>query len=130
MLYAYGGTGKTRLSTAFKDLGKVGGPDAETELGDTLYFNEFVKDLFSWDNDLENNRERKLRAQQETRASFRVLSQWKWTIVSAVSSTVMPISSSGSISIGWEVIFAREFRVKKNGAANEEVRQCEMLGGT
>ena len=47
LLYAYNGTGKTRLSTAFKDLGKHG------DERDTLYFNAFTEDLFTWDNDLE-----------------------------------------------------------------------------
>ena len=60
LLYAYNGTGKTRLSTAFKDLGKVVNTDDETEQRDTLYFNAFTEDLFSWDNDLENDSERKL----------------------------------------------------------------------
>jgi energy-coupling factor transporter ATP-binding protein EcfA2 len=54
LLYAYNGTGKTRLSTAFKDLGK------STNERDTLYFNAFTQDLFSWDNDLEGDSERKL----------------------------------------------------------------------
>ena len=55
LLYAYNGTGKTRLSTAFKDLGKLG------DDRDTLYFNAFTQDLFSWDNDLEGDSERKLK---------------------------------------------------------------------
>ncbi len=56
LLYAYNGTGKTRLSMEFKDAGKrknKGKPD-------TLYFNAFTEDLFSWDNDLENDSERRL----------------------------------------------------------------------
>ena len=55
LLYAYNGTGKTRLSMAFKDVGKQG--DAR----DTLYFNAFTEDLFSWDNDLEGDSDRKLK---------------------------------------------------------------------
>lgn len=57
LLYAYNGTGKTRLSMEFKDAGKrknKGNPD-------TLYFNAFTEDLFSWDNDLDNDSERRLR---------------------------------------------------------------------
>ena len=46
LLYAYNGTGKTRLSTAFKGLGKVVNTDGETEKRDTLYFNAFTEDLF------------------------------------------------------------------------------------
>jgi hypothetical protein len=56
LLYAYNGTGKTRLSMAFKDAGKrknKGRPD-------TLYFNAFTEDLFSWDNDLSGDSERLL----------------------------------------------------------------------
>lgn len=61
LLYAYNGTGKTRLSTAFKDLGKNG------EERDTLYFNAFTEDLFSWDNDLDNDRERVLKINKNSR---------------------------------------------------------------
>lgn len=54
LIYAYNGTGKTRLSMAFKDAGK------DEEERDTLYFNAFTEDLFRWDNDLDNDNERKL----------------------------------------------------------------------
>ena len=55
LLYAYNGTGKTRLCTAFKDIGKQAGR------ADTLYFNAFTEDLFSWDNDLAGDMERYLK---------------------------------------------------------------------
>lgn len=55
LLYAYNGTGKTRLSTAFKDIGKQSGQP------DTLYFNAFTEDLFSWHNDLDGDSERYLK---------------------------------------------------------------------
>lgn len=55
LLYAYNGTGKTRLSMEFKNLGKAG------DYRDTLYFNAFTEDLFSWDNDLDGDADRKLR---------------------------------------------------------------------
>jgi hypothetical protein len=42
---------------AFKERGKEGREDNR----DTLYFNAFTEDLFSWDNDLENDNERVLR---------------------------------------------------------------------
>jgi len=61
LLYAFNGTGKTRLSTAFKDLGKVADENGEVQSRDTLYFNAFTEDLFSWDNDLENDEHRMLR---------------------------------------------------------------------
>ena len=61
LLYAYNGTGKTRLSTEFKNLGKNG------DERDTLYFNAFTEDLFSWDNDLANDRERVLKINRDSR---------------------------------------------------------------
>lgn len=61
LLYAYNGTGKTRLSVAFKDLGKDG------DERDTLYFNAFTEDLFHWDNDLQNDRERVLKINKDSR---------------------------------------------------------------
>jgi hypothetical protein len=63
LLYAFNGTGKTRLSMVFKDLGKVVGEngDGEVRSRDTLYFNAFTEDLFSWDNDLENDEHRTLK---------------------------------------------------------------------
>jgi len=60
LLYAYNGTGKTRLSGAFKDLGKKVNADGETIERDTLYFNAFTEDLFNWDNDLDNDQHRVL----------------------------------------------------------------------
>lgn len=61
LLYAYNGTGKTRLSMTFKDIGKQG--DAR----DTLYFNAFTEDLFTWDNDLEGDRYRILKLNEKSR---------------------------------------------------------------
>lgn len=61
LLYAYNGTGKTRLSMAFKDIGKQG--DAR----DTLYFNAFTEDLFIWDNDFQGDSDRKMRINKDSR---------------------------------------------------------------
>lgn len=85
LLYAYNGTGKTRLSTEFKNLGKKRvtsptttetGEEIVTEEGeqivaeemqrDTLYFNAFTEDLFSWDNDLVNDRDRVLKLNRDS----------------------------------------------------------------
>ena len=68
LLYAFNGTGKTRLSTAFKDIGKVTDENDDVQGGDTLYFNAFTEDLFSWDNDLENDEHRTLKL--NTASSF------------------------------------------------------------
>lgn len=60
LLYGYNGTGKTRLSMAFKDIGKHG------DERDTLYFNAFTEDLFTWDNDLEGDSDRKLKINSDS----------------------------------------------------------------
>jgi wobble nucleotide-excising tRNase len=56
LLYAFNGTGKTRLSMAFKDHYRVkrGGRR------NTLYFNAYTEDLFTWNNDFENHLEHHL----------------------------------------------------------------------
>jgi hypothetical protein len=61
LLYAYNGTGKTRLSMAFKELGK------KDDERDTLYFNAFTEDLFTWDNDLEDDSDRRLLLNRQSR---------------------------------------------------------------
>jgi wobble nucleotide-excising tRNase len=61
LLYAYNGTGKTRLSMVFKDAGKQG------DTRDTLYFNAFTEDLFTWDNDLDGDSERVLKINSAAR---------------------------------------------------------------
>ena len=63
LLYAYNGTGKTRLSMAFKDIGKQGGDEQR----DTLYFNAFTEDLFHWNNDLEGDADRRLLLNKDSR---------------------------------------------------------------
>ena len=56
LLYAYNGTGKTRLSMEFKDWEKK-----KNERATTLYYNAFTEDLFHWDNDLDKDTERYLK---------------------------------------------------------------------
>lgn len=64
LIYAFNGTGKTRLSREFKNLVS---PKDDEEVEETgllnkkiLYYNAFTEDLFYWDNDLENDSYRKL----------------------------------------------------------------------
>ena len=60
LIFAYNGTGKTRLSMAFKDAGKRKGTK------DTLYFNAFTEDLFYWHNDLDGDKERYLQINSDS----------------------------------------------------------------
>jgi hypothetical protein len=62
LLYAYNGTGKTRLSMEFKAAGK-----AKNGVPDTLYFNAYTEDLFVWDNDLQGDSKRVLRLNSDSR---------------------------------------------------------------
>lgn len=59
LLYAFNGTGKTRLSMEFKDL--VNESKDDEVIKHVVYYNAFTEDLFSWDNDFENDIERKLK---------------------------------------------------------------------
>ena len=63
LLYAYNGTGKTRLSMEFKDAIKK----RKGVKRDTLYFNAFTEDLFHWDNDLTGDRQRHLKINSDSR---------------------------------------------------------------
>lgn len=63
LIYAFNGVGKTRLSREFKDLvaPKTEGEETEEEKPiKVLYYNAFTEDLFFWDNDLDEDTNRKL----------------------------------------------------------------------
>lgn len=72
LIYAFNGTGKTRLSRAFKELiapkndadeGSDEVDQAELSRNKILYYNAFTEDLFYWDNDLDGDAEPKLKIQ-------------------------------------------------------------------
>lgn len=60
IIFAHNGVGKTSLSVEFKNIAKKSGD------GDTLYYNAFTEDLFYWDNDLENDKERVMMFRRES----------------------------------------------------------------
>lgn len=61
LIYAFNGTGKTRLSREFRLLVAPKDEVAEDETGiKVLYYNAFTEDLFYWDNDLDADVNRKL----------------------------------------------------------------------
>jgi len=63
LIYAFNGTGKTRLSVAFKDLTKA--QNGGNHVG--VYYNAYSEDLFYWDNDEANSGESiRLRVQKST----------------------------------------------------------------
>ena len=61
LVFAYNGTGKTRLSYDFAHYGREDGSKQHT-----LYYNAYTEDLFTWDNDLENNTEHRLLINQDS----------------------------------------------------------------
>jgi hypothetical protein len=69
LIYAFNGTGKTRLSREFKELlaTEVDAEDSgdteasELSLKNIIYYNAFTEDLFYWDNDLTGDEDRKLK---------------------------------------------------------------------
>jgi wobble nucleotide-excising tRNase len=67
LLFAFNGTGKTRLSMAFRQEGKQFDADGNVTSRDTLYFNAFTEDLFYWDNDLLNEEQRVLKLNKNSR---------------------------------------------------------------
>ncbi len=101
LVYAYNGTGKTRLSTTFKDLGKV------SDEPDTLYFNAFTEDLFYWDNDLEEDRERKLKINRNSRF---ITALWELEMETRIRPFLDRYADFDfRIDTGnWEVIFSRK----------------------
>lgn len=67
VLFAYNGTGKTRLSVEFKSLGQELNDESGEKTADTLYYNAFTEDLFYWDNDLDNDTDRILKLNSSSR---------------------------------------------------------------
>lgn len=59
LVFAYNGTGKTRLSYDFAHYGREDNAPQHT-----LYYNAYTEDLFTWDNDLENNTDHHLMINQ------------------------------------------------------------------
>ncbi|OEZ81306.1 hypothetical protein JAB8_50450 [Janthinobacterium sp. HH106] len=80
LIYAFNGTGKTRLSRELKQLvaPKTEGEEAsqgELSRNKILYYSAFTEDLFYWDNDLDGDAEPKLRIQANTFTDWVLMDQ-------------------------------------------------------
>ena len=69
LIYAFNGTGKTRLSRALKSIIAPKSNDEEVDQSEfsqqkVLYYNAFTEDLFYWDNDLDFDTDPKLKIQK------------------------------------------------------------------
>lgn len=74
LIYAFNGTGKTRLSREFKQLisPRAEGVDTDEEIesrSKILYYNAFTEDLFYWDNDLVRDSDPNLKIQPNSYTS-------------------------------------------------------------
>jgi len=69
LIYAFNGTGKTRLSKEFKELvapNTIGEEEVEATRTKILYYNAFTEDLFYWNNDLNFYEDPKLLIQENS----------------------------------------------------------------
>ena len=58
LIYAFNGTGKTRLSIQYKEDAREQQPDEKDKRKQTgVYYNAYSEDLFVWDNDIEHSEE-------------------------------------------------------------------------
>ena len=103
LLFAYNGTGKTRLSMEFTRQGTV------DDKSDTLYFNAFTEDLFSWDNDLENDEHRVLKLNSNSRFFSGVYGMEMETRIRTFLHRYADFDFSINVST-WEISFSREER--------------------
>jgi len=143
LLYAYNGTGKTRTSMTFKEKGKKkiktvlkdnkgkvlvdkkGKPKIEeTIVGDTLYFNAFTEDLFFWDNDLENDTERFLQMNSESKFfnGFRELALDEKIFAYLERYTTFDFDIDYD---KWRIIFKKQVRNPKYNAKNPNNKEPE-----
>lgn len=108
LMYAYNGTGKTRLSMEFKDIGKLKKDIAR----DTLYFNAYTEDLFYWDNDLEEDTHRVLKINDKSQ----FFSGFKELALEGKIFNYLERYAEFNFQINyttWEVSFSREITVRK-----------------
>lgn len=108
LMYAYNGTGKTRLSMEFKDVGKLKKDIAR----DTLYFNAYTEDLFYWDNDLEEDTHRVLKINDKSQ----FFSGFKELALEGKIFNYLERYAEFNFQINyttWEVSFSREITVRK-----------------
>ena len=69
LIYAFNGTGKTRLSRVMKNEIAPKNPEDDEPAPARrkfLYYSAFTEDLFVWDNDTEGDEGRKIRIQPNT----------------------------------------------------------------
>jgi wobble nucleotide-excising tRNase len=74
LIYAFNGTGKTRLSREFRLLVAPKDMEEESKIK-IMYYNAFTEDLFYWDNDLDKDIDRKLKIQPNSYTDWILVEQ-------------------------------------------------------
>ncbi|MEC5205511.1 hypothetical protein QF022_000467 [Vogesella perlucida] len=120
LLYAYNRTGKTRLSMAFKDEKK-----RKTGIADTLYFNAYTEDLFTWDNDLDDDEVRQLQLNQRS------------TFFNGLRDLALDETIAGYLNryadfdfdidyTNWKISFSKEVFRQSRGAESERITETNI----
>ncbi len=117
--HAYNGTGKTRLSTAFKDLGKVGDTDGQRQQRNSTSMpspKTCSRGTTTWR--MTASGELKLNTNSSFFAGLESMEMDNRirTLLDRYADFEFRIDTTI-----WEVVFAREFRAKKDGIAGDEV---------
>jgi hypothetical protein len=112
LIYAFNGTGKTRLSREFKELLAADidiADDEDVEVSELsrkniLYYNAFTEDLFYWDNDLTGDENRKLQIHPNAFTNWVLVEQGQGpTIIDhfqrLTNSSIEPIFSADSSEV-------------------------------
>jgi hypothetical protein len=121
LVYAYNRTGKTRLSMEFKDAGKR----KNTGTADTLYFNAFTEDLFTWENDLDGDALRHLRLNPDS------------TFFNGLKDLALEETIAGYLGryadfdfdidyTKWKISFSKEVMLPRRGAEPERIRETNI----
>lgn len=131
LIYAFNGTGKTRLSREFKELIT---PDndvdevnqAELSRKNFLYYNAFTEDLFYWDNDLRRDANRKINIHPNAFTKWVLEEQGQGPIIIGhfqrlTNSRIEPIFSPDFSEISFEIrggVPGRSIKISKGEESN------------
>lgn len=125
LLYAYNRTGKTRLSMEFKDVGKRRTRSNPAGIADTLYFNAYTEDLFTWDNDLDGDEVRQLQLNDRT------------TFFNGLRDLALDETIAGYLNryadfdfdidyTNWKISFSKEVFRQRRGAEPERITETNI----
>lgn len=120
LLYAFNRTGKTRLSMSFKEKGK------RKKNPNTLYYNAFTEDLFTWNNDLDHDQYRYLKINEQSKF-FRGVQGL--SIEDKIHSHLERYTELDFIIDyeAWKVIFSKEIRNPKYNPKNPNNVEPEKI---